>query len=87
MALSAAIGVCLGLPNGPEIVELLLAIAVIGAAAAPLNPAYTHDEFRFYLEDLRPRVLLLPSGAIQAAGAQQQESTSSMSIESTGERI
>ena len=44
--------VCLALPNGPEAVELLLALASVGAAACPLNPAYTIDEFRFYLDDL-----------------------------------
>src|SRR6187401_2352333 len=46
--------VALVLPQGPEIIELLLAVAAVGAAAAPLNPAYTQHEFSFYLEDLRP---------------------------------
>ena len=40
-----------------------------GATAAPLNPAYTEDEFRFYLEDLAPRILLLPPGGLAAARA------------------
>src|SRR5437763_16775414 len=47
--------IALALPNGREIVELLLAIMSLGAAAAPLNPAYTEDEYKFYLEDLDPR--------------------------------
>ena len=47
--------VALALPNGPEIVQLLLAVTTLGGAAAPLNPAYTEDEFRFYLDDLAPR--------------------------------
>jgi acyl-CoA synthetase (AMP-forming)/AMP-acid ligase II len=38
----------------------LFAITAVGAAAAPLNPSYTRDEFRFYLDDLAPRLLLLP---------------------------
>ncbi len=59
--------VCLAFPNGPEIIELLLAITTTGAAAAPLNPAYTRDEFAFYLEDLGPRLLLLPAGMIAPA--------------------
>jgi len=59
--------VALALPNGPEIVELLLAIATVGAAAAPLNPAYTRDEFAFYLGDIAPRLLLLPDGRLPAA--------------------
>ncbi len=54
--------VALVLPHGPEIVETLLGIALLGAAAAPLNPAYTSDEFAFYLGDLDPRLLLLPAG-------------------------
>src|SRR5262245_41986022 len=44
--------VALVLPNGPEIVETVLALSLLGAAAAPLNPAYTVDEFAFYLDDL-----------------------------------
>jgi acyl-CoA synthetase (AMP-forming)/AMP-acid ligase II len=59
--------VALSLSNGPEIVELLLAMGALGAAAAPLNPAYTPDEFRFYLDDLAPRLLLLPEGRLDAA--------------------
>ena len=58
--------VALALPNGPEFVELLLAIATVGAAAAPLNPGYTHDEFLFYLDDLEPAMVLLPSGGVRA---------------------
>jgi acyl-CoA synthetase (AMP-forming)/AMP-acid ligase II len=38
--------------------------------AAPLNPGYKEDEFRFYLEDTSARVLLLPpSGADEARRA------------------
>ena len=61
--------VALALPNGPAIVEMLLAIMALGAAAAPLNPAYGREEFAFYLEDLAPRLLLLPTGEIAAARA------------------
>ncbi len=44
--------VALVLPNGPEIVELLLAVALCGATAAPMNPGYTEAEYKFYLNDL-----------------------------------
>jgi acyl-CoA synthetase (AMP-forming)/AMP-acid ligase II len=54
--------VALALPNGPELVELVLAVGALGAAAAPLNPAYTTGELAFYLGDLEPRLLLLPEG-------------------------
>ena len=43
------------LPNRPEIVLCLFASALLGAAAAPLNPEYTETEYRFYLADLIPR--------------------------------
>ena len=59
--------VALALPNGPEIVQLLLAVTALGATAAPLNPAYTRDEVSFYLGDLQPRLLLVPDGELAAA--------------------
>ena len=58
--------VALVLPNGPEIVELLFALAVLGAVAAPLNPAYTEAEYRFYLDDLTPRLMLAGAGGARA---------------------
>jgi acyl-CoA synthetase (AMP-forming)/AMP-acid ligase II len=57
------------LPNGPEIVELLFALGALGATMAPLNPAYTEPEYRFYLEDLAPQVLVVGGGAAPAARA------------------
>lgn len=50
--------VAIVLPNGPEMAVSALATACY-AASAPLNPAYREEEFRFYLGDLRPKVLLL----------------------------
>jgi acyl-CoA synthetase (AMP-forming)/AMP-acid ligase II len=68
-ALGVARGDCvaLALPPGPELVEILLAITSLGASAAPLNPAYSEAEFAFYLDDLRPRALLLVGGQLEAA--------------------
>jgi acyl-CoA synthetase (AMP-forming)/AMP-acid ligase II len=54
--------VALVLPNGPEAATGFLAIAC-GATTAPLNPAYTRDEFSFYLQDLKARALVLLEGA------------------------
>lgn len=54
--------VALVLPNGPEIVELLLAVALCGATAAPMNPGYTEAEYRFYLDDLDPSLLAVQAG-------------------------
>lgn len=59
--------VAIVLPNGPEFVQILLAITALGAAAAPLNPAYTVDEHSFYLGDVQPRVLVVPAGEMLAA--------------------
>ena len=68
--------IALVLPNGPEFLQALLAITALGAAAAPLNPAYTQDEYSFYLADLAPRLLLVPEGeaqAVRAAGGPETE--------------
>jgi oxalate---CoA ligase len=59
--------VALVVSAGPEIVELVFALAALGAAAAPLNPAYTRDEFAFYLADLQPQLLIAPHRGAQAA--------------------
>jgi acyl-CoA synthetase (AMP-forming)/AMP-acid ligase II len=46
-------------PNGLPAIVSFLAASMAGTAA-PLNPAYKEDEFRFYLDDTNARVLLLP---------------------------
>ena len=51
------------LPNGIEFIATFLAITHTGAIAAPLNPAYTADEFMFYMEDTDSRFVMLPNGA------------------------
>lgn len=65
--------VAMALPNGPECIELLLAVMRLGAAAAPLNSGYTESEFAFYLGDIAPRLLITqpgqPRSAISAAMA------------------
>jgi acyl-CoA synthetase (AMP-forming)/AMP-acid ligase II len=55
-------------PNGPEAILLFLAASMV-ATACPLNAAYKEDEFRFYLEDVGARFLLVPPG--QAEGARR----------------
>ena len=59
--------VAFSLSNGPELVLVFLAVVALGAAAAPLNPAYTEDEFRAYLEDLRPAAMLFVGETAAAA--------------------
>ena len=55
-------------PNGPEMASSFIAIAA-GATTAPLNPAYKHDEFDFYLSDLNARALVIPRGMDSPARA------------------
>jgi acyl-CoA synthetase (AMP-forming)/AMP-acid ligase II len=61
--------VALSLPNSPDFVLLLLAVTALGAAAAPLNPAYTETEFTFFLTDIEPRLFLIPASRPAAAVA------------------
>ena len=61
--------VVLVVPDGPVLLQTLLAVVTLGAAAAPLNPAYTHDEYVFFMEDLSPRLALLAAGEATAARA------------------
>ena len=61
--------VAMSLPNGPEIVAAFLGAVAAGAAAAPLNQAYTREEFSAYLEDLQPSAMLFLRGEESAARA------------------
>jgi acyl-CoA synthetase (AMP-forming)/AMP-acid ligase II len=56
-------------PNGVEIVVAWFGVAAARAGYAPLNMAYTEQEFRFYLEDIRPKLLLLKPSGVPAARA------------------
>ena len=59
----------IALPNGLPMIVSFFAAAVAGTAA-PLNPSYKEDEFRFHLEDTAARVLILPpDGADEARRA------------------
>jgi acyl-CoA synthetase (AMP-forming)/AMP-acid ligase II len=88
----AALGVKRGdrigmaLPNGIPSILCFLAAAEAGTAA-PLNPAYKEEEFRFYLEDTNARVLLLPphgaEEARRAAGDSVQVVTVDMDAHGT----
>jgi acyl-CoA synthetase (AMP-forming)/AMP-acid ligase II len=56
----------MALPNGLANVVTFLAASTAGTAA-PLNPGYKEEEFRFYLEDTNARVLLLPPEGLDEA--------------------
>ena len=70
--LAAALGpgdrIAIVLPNGPEMALVLLAAMSVGCAA-PLNPKYREEEFRFYLDDLRAAALVTDGGAPAAVSA------------------
>src|SRR5947209_6184955 len=50
--------VAIVLPNGPEYLAAFLAVTRARLIAAPLNPAYKPEEFRFYLEDIAARAVI-----------------------------
>jgi len=60
--------VAIVLPNGPEMASAFLGVAT-AATAAPLNPAYTEDEFAFYMDDLKARALIVMAGVETPARA------------------
>ena len=61
--------VATSLTNGLPVIVSFLAAGIAGTAA-PLNPAYKEDEFKFYLEDTAAKVLILPpEGADEARRA------------------
>ncbi len=60
--------VAIVLPNGPEMAVTFLAVASC-STAAPLNPKYREDEFRFYMEDLGAKALITLGDDATAAHA------------------
>jgi acyl-CoA synthetase (AMP-forming)/AMP-acid ligase II len=61
--------VAMALPNGLSAIVGFLGASIAGTAA-PLNPAYREDEFKFYLEDTNAKLLVLPEeGADEARRA------------------
>ncbi len=56
----------MALPNGLPTIVAFLAAGEAGTAA-PLNPGYKEEEFRFFLEDTNAKVLLLPAGGADDA--------------------
>ena len=68
--LRAGDAVVLVLPNGPELLVLLLALARAGLIAVPLNPALKADELHGLFADAEPRAIVAASGnGVVAEGA------------------
>ena len=74
--------IAMALPNGLEVIALFLAASAAGTAA-PLNPAYTRDEFRFYLEDTNARALIVPRNGLRRREPQRRKTLSSLKLIST----
>ena len=55
--------------NNPEIITAFFGAVGARAVFAPLNAAYTEDEFTFYLEDIAPKLLVLAPGSVPNARA------------------
>jgi acyl-CoA synthetase (AMP-forming)/AMP-acid ligase II len=63
--------VAIVLPNGPEMASAFLAVASY-MSAAPLNPSYRQSEYAFYLEDLKPGLVIVEENStnpVRAAAA------------------
>ncbi|MEW6298988.1 MAG: acyl--CoA ligase [Thermodesulfobacteriota bacterium] len=67
--------VAMALPNGIDVIVAFFGVTAAAATAAPLNPAYTAEEFRFYLQDIAAKVLVVPAGGGEAARAAAPEGT------------
>ncbi|CAA3000539.1 oxalate-- ligase-like [Olea europaea subsp. europaea] len=61
--------VALTFPNTVEFVIMFLAVIRVRATAAPLNSAYTFDEFEFYLSDSESKILITLKEGNKAAEA------------------
>ncbi|MCL7047249.1 hypothetical protein MKW94_010196 [Papaver nudicaule] len=59
--------IALTFPNTIEFVIMFLAVIRARATAAPLNAAYTQEEFEFYLSDSESRILLTSQEGNEAA--------------------
>ncbi|CAB4388673.1 unnamed protein product [Rhizophagus irregularis] len=50
------------LPNSLEFTITFLALTLLRNIAAPLNPNYAENEFKFYIDDSKSKVMIVPKG-------------------------
>ena len=67
------------LPNGPEMALVFLAAAVV-SCAAPLNPSYREDEFRFSWTTSRPKAIITRPDDMPAAHAALPPGTATIAV-------
>ncbi|KAI8143464.1 hypothetical protein BJV82DRAFT_514917 [Fennellomyces sp. T-0311] len=79
--------------NSLEFVVAFLGTGFMRLISAPLNPAYTEDEFTFYLEDSKAKVMIVPAGAANdstknaAIRAAQKQGTAVIEVHWNGQSI
>ena len=56
--------VSISLPNTLEFIVIFLAVGAQRATAAPLNPNYRQEEFEFYIDDLKSKLVVVPKGDV-----------------------
>jgi acyl-CoA synthetase (AMP-forming)/AMP-acid ligase II len=78
--------VSMALPNGLAAIVGFLGASAVGTAA-PLNPAYREEEFRFFLEDTNARVLLVPAGAAEDARRAATGRVPVLDVETSGATV
>jgi len=77
--------VAIVLPNGLPALVSFLAASMVGTAA-PLNPAYRHDEFSFFLQDTSARLVICPpTGSEEARRAAEELSLPVLAAEMDSE--
>lgn len=69
LGLAPQAAVSIALPNSYEFIVSFLATSWQRAIAAPLNSAYTQDEFEFYIDDLSSALAIVPKGSFRRDGA------------------
>ena len=56
--------VSISFANTLEFIVAFLAVGAQRAVAAPLNPNYKQEEFEFYIDDLRSKLVIVPPGPV-----------------------
>ncbi len=79
--------VSIALGNGLEFLIAFLAVVRAGAVAAPLNPAYTADEFAYYLEDAASQMAVVPPGSHPAREAADSLAVPTLEVSLSGEEL
>ncbi|SCU83894.1 LAME_0C07206g1_1 [Lachancea meyersii CBS 8951] len=57
--------IAISMPNGLEFITAFLGATTDAKVGAPLNPNYRAEEFNFYLNDLKAKVICVPKGAVK----------------------